>query len=739
MIASIFIWERSSKVGRLMFGQQVKVLFLAAISLVISTWYLMPMPAALAELDSKRGTTTDDLLAIRDIKTMSVSPNGNYVAYQVVVADKDNNDFNVSWYVASTKSDVKPLMVADGSEVGDLRSSSGSPIGGIGFSEILWSPNGEWVYFTKKANNQVQLWRSHRSRYGQEQVTHSAADVEGPKFSADGMKLFFAVGRSRAEINEANLENARQGYLVQDPPVYSVEKGPYWPPCSDARERWDQETNLSRRCLLTIMALDIETGLERMATVDEVEAYYAEADTSVNAIVRRGMLKGQNRLMETMSNDGKRLAWFENEDPAIFQGYYPPMWVTVSDENQNVRCQVAACQSTRPQKIWWSRDGNEVIFMLRNGPRNTLSSLYGWTPGEDKVRSILSSDDMFFDCTIVENSLICGHETWTSPRKIVSVDLDGGEIKTIADMNPEFQDFSFTNIEKIIGEDAYGNKAHAHLVYPKGYQDGHRYPMIIVQYRSNGFLRGGTGDEQPIHVFAQNGFVVLSFDSSEGEYEDKTADPLDVQIKYLKYAMVDRGPATAIEYMVDLLVDRGIVDPDRIGIAGLSHGATTLDTAIINRNYGAASTAYSVMSPPNFDFSSDSFWGKSMNGAFGGTPFSPIGFETRAKNSVGVNASRINTPLLIQVADREYFITKQNYNALKDAGKSVEMYIYPDEYHVKWQPAHRYMVYTRNIDWFNFWLRDVEDAVPGKVEQYKRWHILKKQHQSNMQMLSAER
>src|SRR3546814_15978540 len=40
------------------------------------------------------------------------------------------------------------------------------------------------------------------------------------------------------------------------------------------------------------------------------------------------------------------------------------------------------------------------------------------------------------------------------------------------------------------------------LVYPVGYEPGRRYPMVIVQYRTKGFLRGGIGDEVPIQTLA---------------------------------------------------------------------------------------------------------------------------------------------------------------------------------------------------------------------------------------------
>src|SRR3546814_7367490 len=36
------------------------------------------------------------------------------------------------------------------------------------------------------------------------------------------------------------------------------------------------------------------------------------------------------------------------------------------------------------------------------------------------------------------------------------------------------------------------------------------YPLVVVQYDTRGFLRGGTGDEYPIQALAASGFAVLS-------------------------------------------------------------------------------------------------------------------------------------------------------------------------------------------------------------------------------------
>src|SRR5437879_9768253 len=66
----------------------------------------------------------------------------------------------------------------------------------------------------------------------------------------------------------------------------------------------------------------------------------------------------------------------------------------------------------------------------------------------------------------------------------------------------------------------------------------------------------------------------------------------------------------------------------------------------------------------------------------------------------------------IETRLREVMEAVADYVSLEDAHKPVEMLVYPDEHHVKWQPAHKYAVYRRNLQWFQFWLQAKEVADP---------------------------
>ena len=57
-------------------------------------------------------------------------------------------------------------------------------------------------------------------------------------------------------------------------------------------------------------------------------------------------------------------------------------------------------------------------------------------------------------------------------------------------------------------------------------------------------------------------------------------------------------------------------------------------------------------------------------------------------------------------------------------GQPVEMYVYPDAYHIEHQPVRRYNVYRRNVQWMKFWLQGETVSEPVDPEQYERWEKL---------------
>jgi len=93
--------------------------------------------------------------------------------------------------------------------------------------------------------------------------------------------------------------------------------------------------------------------------------------------------------------------------------------------------------------------------------------------------------------------------------------------------------------------------------------------------------------------------------------------------------------------------------------------------------------------------------------------------------SIARNARKMRFPLLLNSPDDEYLSTLQGYTALRQAGSPVDMFVFPDEHHIKWQPAHRLAVYERSLDWFNFWIKRELPPSGRRLAEAQYWQTLR--------------
>src|SRR3546814_6203526 len=96
-----------------------------------------------------------------------------------------------------------------------------------------------------------------------------------------------------------------------------------------------------------------------------------------------------------------------------------------------------------------------------------------------------------------------------------------------SDPNPEFASLRLGTVERLTWRNNLGLPAWGDLVLPPDRTPGEKLPLIIVQYHSDGFLRGGTGDEYPIFPLAARGFAVLSIENPPTIAQDRKSTRLN--------------------------------------------------------------------------------------------------------------------------------------------------------------------------------------------------------------------
>lgn len=94
------------------------------------------------------------------------------------------------------------------------------------------------------------------------------------------------------------------------------------------------------------------------------------------------------------------------------------------------------------------------------------------------------------------------------------------------------------------------------------------------------------------------------------------------------------------------------------------------------------------------------------------------------KISPTLNLDKIRTPMLMQFPEQEY-IFALGYAIPMMLSHRADVYVFPNEPHIKFQPRHKLAVYTRNLDWFRFWLQGYEDPDPSKAPQYTHWRSMR--------------
>ena len=182
----------------------------------------------------------------------------------------------------------------------------------------------------------------------------------------------------------------------------------------------------------------------------------------------------------------------------------------------------------------------------------------------------------------------------------------------------------------------------------------------------------------------------------------------------------------AVRSVVDMLANEGKVDRTKIGMGGLSYGgAVALWAATDSDLLAAASVSSPVVSPNYYLFASlkgEAFFSglKKMWG-LGAPDETP---ERWRRISPAFKLDRVTAPVLFQMSEQEY-MNALDYAIPLMRGLRADMYVFPHEPHIKFQPRHLLAVYERNLDWFRFWLQGVEDEDASKESQYRHWRLMK--------------
>lgn len=292
----------------------------------------------------------------------------------------------------------------------------------------------------------------------------------------------------------------------------------------------------------------------------------------------------------------------------------------------------------------------------------------------------------------------------TYPDVHTSSDLRFADDVQLTEANPQMAEYLWGSSQLVEWQDKDGNPMSGVLYLPEDYDPAKKYPTIVYYYeRSTDELNKFNHAEPSWSIimkpmYTSNGYVIL-----------------DPDIKYEVGRPMECG-LNAVTSGAQALIDRGIADPDRIGIQGQSWGGTQTYYFITQTDMfrcasaGAGETdmvaGYGFLrgdsgSPRSFQYE----MGQSRMGS---TPWDNL--EGYIANSALYHLPNVTTPLLIRHCNNDEAVSFHQgmmmFNNMRRLGKKVWLLNYNGGGH---NMRHWYMKRDfdkRMMQFFDHYLKD---------------------------------
>jgi len=666
---------------------------------------ILSVATTLVAQTARRPIKLDDLSRFREVRDPQISPDGQWVAYVVATIDtKEDKGNSHIWMVGYDGRNDRQITFSQDSETAPR-----------------WSPDGKYLSFTSARPGKAkgsQVWLLDRSGGEAYQLTELKGRLQGYEWSPDSRRLALVVGDPDPEaeaaaspapgppkppkpivIDRYRYKQDGQGYLLSGRHSYiylfdlATRKLDRL-----TKSKWDESSPSWSRdgARIAFMSNHAEDPDRDPAA----QLYVADAAPGATEKQLTGAANRASRARPEWSPDGKWLVFLEGDEKKY--GAY----------NMEHLVFVPADGSASPTRVKAVEDLDRGVSGLR-----FIGASLNFLVTDDRSvypASLTSNDfERLMNPPVVVSSwssggdhivLLSGNDA--RPTEIYA--MEGKTLRQITHQNDALlAELEIVQTEEVSFKSKDGTDVHGLLTYPVGYVKGTKVPFLLrIHGGPNGQDQHSFSVER--QVFAANGYAVLAvnYRGSSGRGQ-----------KYSRSIFADWGhyEVEDLQAGVDHIIQKGVADPDRLGVGGWSYGAILTDYMIATdtRFKGATSgagTAFTV-----------AFYGTDQYiiqyDYEIGPPWNPKAWETYQKISYPfLHADRIKTPTLFLGGERDFNVPvqggQQMYQALRSLGIDTQLIIYPNENHGITRPSYVRDRYERYLAWYDKYLK--KNPAPAK-------------------------
>ncbi|QJW92177.1 S9 family peptidase [Spirosoma taeanense] len=636
----------------------------------------------------KRPLTPRDIYRLQTISDLQVSPDGKWVAYGLSTVDSTKDKRNTDIWMVSW----------NGQESVQLTNTP------EGESKPRFSPDGKYLSFVsaRQGATKGQIWLMDRRGGEARKLTDLKNDLEDYVWSPDGKKIAMVLRdvdyadsaktkvRKPYVLDRYHFKADVRGYLENSPVhlyVFDVttkkldtlttgiydETSPVWSPdgsqiafVSNRTQEPDRNQNTD------IYVIDARKGaaFKQLTT-------WTGSDNS-----------------PAWSPDGKTIAYLRSTASGNFLMYDQPVLAVISREGG----EPALLSKTLDRPVrnpHWTKDGQAIGVLIQDDRQAYVGQ---YTVATGKLTKLTSGNRAFSDLEAVSaNNWATLMSDPQTPPELYAV--ENGITRRLTHVHDAFlAPLELAQVEGFTSRSKDGAQVSNILYRPANAPANKKLPTIL-------YIHGGPVSQDEFsfdltrQLLAAGGYAVVAvnYRGSNGR-----------GIEHTKAIYADWGNKEVLDILgaTDYVVEKGIADPERLGIGGWSYGGilTNYTIATDTRFKAAASGAGSSLQLSMYGI--DQYTNQYENEL--GAPWKNTDKWLKLSYPF-LKADRIKTPTIFMAGEKDFNVpsagSEQMFQALRSLGIPTQLIIYPGQFHGITVPSYQKDRADRYLQWFDKYLK----------------------------------
>ena len=618
----------------------------------------------------------DDLFNLKLIKEIKLLPNGNNVLLSISESD-EKLDKRITHFWMTDLNGVEPVKITN-TDQGESYPQF------MGKSKICYLA-------TNKGKQNIFVFDQSTGK--QELLVSHTASVNAFCFSKDNKSVYFI-----APVEKTDEKGLLPGFFMIDS-VYPKSL------------LWKQDLESGKKEIVSPRDLHVKSmnmspnGKSMVLTMapsalpnDEIwsEIYLLNLDDHK---LKQTTFNGVQEKSVSWSPDGKKLMFVCDANKNMEIYYQHNLFLLGIDETnpkillEDLKYEInSAC---------YNKKGTGIYYLANMGTRLNLF-YYDLHAG---INSQLTNEDaviskMYFDTRF--DFMLCTISRADEPDDIYQLDLNGKIKRKLTFLNTSLSQIKLGKSKVVTWKSNDGVSCEGVLYLPSDYDSTAKYPLLVQ-------LHGGPAGSFNLsfptdyysyaHILTGKGYIVFQpnyrgstgygdecMRSVIGHYFEKDVDDVISGIKYL--------------------VNSWSVDSNRVGVFGWSAGGHLTNWLITHYNiFKAASSGAGMCDWISFYGTTEVKYLREI--WFNGTPYEK--YDDYLRKSPVMYAKNATTPTLLLCGELDKRVplsqSEEMYTALKKAGCTTELIVFPDNGHGLWQISKQKIKIKKEMDWFDKYLK----------------------------------